>query len=1300
MVQKSESQKPDQKRGRLSHGLTLLGFAVSLVILFFTLEKFFLYNELTPVRSVLNKKLDEFRMYEKERMGEPRFIFRNPVFSELIGVNTSRGLSQKSQLFFFEMLGKIKANHDYLNMVIYSADNRVLFSFSDSLDGIENDRIKDAIDSARIVKGKLFYSEKYKKVVRNYYLPVLGDDSLLLGYVILSANYNPVFFKNLVFQTESWKIHLSTLIKVNGKYLYFNPVSDSDNWPGLYPTTKLDKLITAEAENSFASWEDLTGETEYFVKKNIGESDFQFVAGIAESDLHNTVYLYIFYYSLLFGLGYIFLRLLIGRERRTREIVELNNKLRYEVLQTNLIKKYEALFKSANDAILTITPEGRIIIFNKKALEYYGYSPAEMENLSLIDFTPAALLGKMNEFLEETRKTGSGIMDIPQISKAGLVFEAQISASLQVENGSEFIQAIIRDVTESRRYQNLLKSSENKFRRLANLTEELIYGYDLIRNSIHWDGAISGITGYPQEDFVSFGRKEFLSLMNAETALKYIEGFENAKNNQSVFRFEFSITTGKGERSILTETGEFIGSDISPAGYYIGVIKDITAVRLYEKKILENQLKYKYLLQSSEEGLIIVRDNDETEIITMTGSPQLGYKEEELSFEFAFSLIHPDDVTIFEDAYAKVRSSDGNKERIAIRIKGKGGEFTWLEIDMVNRTDTPEVGGIVFSYRSVDELKRYEKTFYKLATSIYSSIGQNFLENLLKQLQDQLKADYLFLGQTAEDNPKLYDTVVLLNKDERIEDIRFNSSTSPFNEISTGPVCFYEKDVRNYFPQDNLLSQFGANAFFSVTLYDSSNRPFGILAAVYQNNISNGNEIINILKIFAARAAAELERTESERSLRRSQEMYESLVRNIPVGIFRVTSSKKSEFDFHYASPKFYELTGIEPFKEPLTAALFADTIYTADRGKLLSTIQASLETVRNFHWEGRAIVKGELRWFFISGKTYKNGNNIVFSEVILEDITTEKVAEIELKESEEKFRRVWENLRDSIIITNSKAKIISASPAFFKFYGYRIEQVLNKDLFKFMPPSAIIECDHIIRDLYSNKSIPAIVTTSIFHKDGRVLDVESSISIISDKTGERLVLWLMRDTTEKKFASKRIESLTRQFATFFENSPMGMAILDSDMNYISVNKVVAEINNIPAEEHKGKNLRTLFPAVADYFAPYVNEIIKGKGTSHSIRLTGNPPGRGGAETHFAGSIFGLYDGNGALIAIGLLFLDVTKEILAEQELKDKFDEIARTNKLMIGREIKMLELKKEVNSLMGKLNLAPKYNISAIEGE
>ena len=72
----------------------------------------------------------------------------------------------------------------------------------------------------------------------------------------------------------------------------------------------------------------------------------------------------------------------------------------------------------------------------------------------------------------------------------------------------------------------------------------------------------------------------------------------------------------------------------------------------------------------------------------------------------------------------------------------------------------------------------------------------------------------------------------------------------------------------------------------------------------------------------------------------------------------------------------------------------------------------------------------------------------------------------------------------------------------------------------------------------------------------------------------------------------------------------------------------------------------------------------------------------------------GEFDGDGRLILLKGYLLDVTKQRLAEKVLQDKNKNLKMSNDLFVGRELAMIEIKKEVNELLEKSGKKAKYLI------
>jgi len=90
-------------------------------------------------------------------------------------------------------------------------------------------------------------------------------------------------------------------------------------------------------------------------------------------------------------------------------------------------------------------------------------------------------------------------------------------------------------------------------------------------------------------------------------------------------------------------------------------------------------------------------------------------------------------------------------------------------------------------------------------------------------------------------------------------------------------MCCYTNGVAPMFPQDPLLAEMGVESYLGVRLSDSSGKSLGILVVMHDGPLSEPSQAESILRVFAARASAELERLHTEDRLRREQQWYAAM---------------------------------------------------------------------------------------------------------------------------------------------------------------------------------------------------------------------------------------------------------------------------------------------------------------------------------------------------------------------------------------------------------------------------------------
>jgi len=177
----------------------------------------------------------------------------------------------------------------------------------------------------------------------------------------------------------------------------------------------------------------------------------------------------------------------------------------------------------------------------------------------------------------------------------------------------------------------------------------------------------------------------------------------------------------------------------------------------------------------------------------------------------------------------------------------------------------------------------------------------------------------------------------------------------------------------------------------------------------------------------------------------------------------------------------------------------------------------------------------------------------------------------------------------------------------------------------------------------------------------------------------------------EKDAAEKALKESEERFRMLFDKAPIGYQSLDLDGNFIEVNETWLEMLGYSREEVLGKWFGSFL--APDYIESFRERfpLFKEWGKVHAefgmIKKDGSP-----ITVAFDGRIG--HTTAGEFKQTHCVLEDVTELRLAEAELKKKVEELEQFNDLSVGRELKMIELKKEINALLKRLGEKEKYKI------
>ncbi|MFQ5865683.1 MAG: PAS domain S-box protein, partial [bacterium] len=250
---------------------------------------------------------------------------------------------------------------------------------------------------------------------------------------------------------------------------------------------------------------------------------------------------------------------------------------------------------------------------------------------------------------------------------------------------------------------------------------------------------------------------------------------------------------------------------------------------------------------------------------------------------------------------------------------------------------------------------------------------------------------------------------------------------------------------------------------------------------------------------------------QAEEALRKSEEKYRLVIENANEVIIVVQDGKMK-----FVNPKTMEITGYS--EEELTTKPFVEFIYPEDRKMVAERYQRRLRGEEIPHVYSFRIVdkEGNIKWLDI------NAVRIFWEERpatlnFLSDITERKRTEEALRQSEEKYRTLFEESMDAIFLSTPEGKFLDINPAGVQLFGYS-----SKD--------ELLQVD-IAQDLYCNPKDRAAFQNALEEhgfvkdyelvlkrKDGEKLFVLETATAVRDSNG-KIVAYrgIIHDLTERK---------------------------------------------------------------------------------------------------------------------------------------------------------------------------------------
>jgi len=394
-------------------------------------------------------------------------------------------------------------------------------------------------------------------------------------------------------------------------------------------------------------------------------------------------------------------------------------------------------------------------------------------------------------------------------------------------------------------------------------------------------------------------------------------------------------------------------------------------------------------------------------------------------------------------------------------------------------------------------------------------------------------------------------------------------------------------------------------------------------------------------------------RKQIEEALRKSQEQLRDANRLAHIGVW----SWIADTDTVTWTEELYRIAGIDPM---LPAPTYAEhpNIYTPESwNRLKVAVEKAIETGEHYQLELELIrPDGATRWVnAFGGATYDNHGRVTGLQGTVQDITERKRAEDALRESEEQYRLVANNIPDIIYSLNSEGNVVTVNSSAFESYGYSEQEAIGKPFIDFVhPDDREILINSFLKAIEDKRKVTAGLQLRIVAKNGVShwfeLNAKARFDSHDRYIGEDGVL---RDITERRRAEEALNTVSRQLSSILESAGDVIAMMDTEYRYTLFNTAFhdefARIFGVALK--KGDSMPQALANLPEDLAnamEYWNRALDGEDFTVTQQFGDTKLGRSWYELHFSP----VRDFSGSIAGAVHIVRNITERRRAEEKLR------------------------------------------------
>ena len=682
--------------------------------------------------------------------------------------------------------------------------------------------------------------------------------------------------------------------------------------------------------------------------------------------------------------------------------------------------------------------------------------------------------------------TNTVVVDYIADTSIALIFSA-IAAYLIININTKTIEKVEDDYKLRIETEERLKQSEEKYRTLMESLNEVIIVADNNHVIQYVNKKFTEILGYQPSEIVG---KVGYKILHEPKDYQLIENANKERIEKKLTHYEIPFITKDGKKidflvsgaPVLDEKGNTIAS--------VGAMIDITESKKAHKALEESEIKFKTLMDSLNEVIIVADNNHIVQYVNKKFTELLGYSPDEIIGKEGYKILHhTSDQHLIEKAnQIRIEQNKSHYELPFIAKDGRKIEFLVSGAPVIDSTGktTASIGAMI----DLSELKHIEQALRE-SQQLFKTLAEESPVGIFRTRPD---------GYTTYVNPKWCE-LSGLTFDEALGDGWLKAVHPDDKEKLNVNWKSHSKSGIKSLAEYRFIKPNGD------IIWALGNAIPEIIDGKHKGYIGTITDITDLKK--------------AQEELSKSEAKYRDMADLLPITIWEssldgtCTYTNRIGLEVHgYTQEDFMAGVNVLNLVIPEQRELAKSVLIKRIQGE-----PTSGDEYTALRKDGTIFpVK------IYTSVIYENEKPIGFRGVTF-DITEAKKAEKELKESEEKYKTIIEAFPDIIMISDLKGNIIFGNSALEKITGISPEDYSNPNRKSKIHPDDLHIIQKATKELLSSDKLHTdIIENRFIDKQGKIHWFSGIMSklTINNKT---YLQTISRDITEKKNIEKELEN-------------------------------------------------------------------------------------------------------------------------------------------------------------------------------